>query len=78
MKDFDIKKEAAKTNFEYSDFWKDSEEDEIKKKIKELPKGDPRKGLKGKYIKVKNRITKKQISYSYARGIKSIRDSEEN
>jgi uncharacterized protein VirK/YbjX len=76
MRDFDIKKEASKTNFDYSDFWKENEDDEIKDKIKNLPKGEPRKGIQGKYIKRANHITRKQISYSYARGIKSIRDSE--
>jgi uncharacterized protein VirK/YbjX len=76
MRDFDINKEAAKTNFDYGNFWKEDEDDEIKDKLKNLPKGEPRKGIKGKYIKRKNHITQRQISYSYARGIKSIRESE--
>ena len=77
MRDVDIKKEGNLQEFNYSDMWGKEDSTEIKKKIEELPKGMPRKGIKGKYIKPVGYISKKRINYSYARGIKKLRAEEE-
>lgn len=62
--------------FNYDDLWEEDEDRDSEKKIKELPAGLPRKGLKGKYLKVKGRVTKKQIRMSYSRNLKVMRDDE--
>lgn len=72
MKDFDLKKECKKENFDYSDFWKDEEDEDSKKILKDLSKGEPRKGIKGKYIKPKNHISKGQIKNSYKKYFSSF------
>ena len=49
--------------FRYSDFWSEEEaikERKIKREIQNFPKGEPRKGIKGKYIKRKNYISRRQ------------------
>jgi hypothetical protein len=56
MKDKDVKKEGMKSQFDYSDFWEDEEEDGVEKELKTFSKGESRNGLKGKYIKKKNNI----------------------
>ena len=40
-------------NFDYEEMWDKQEEKETKKLVEQLPKGAPRKGIKGKYIKTK-------------------------
>jgi hypothetical protein len=48
--------------FDYSDFWSQEEKKEKKKIEKEmanLPKGTPRKGIKGRYIKPKNYVSRR-------------------
>ncbi len=47
--------------FSYSDFWNDREKREEKKIEKEIEveKGKPRKGIKGRYIKPKNYISRR-------------------
>lgn len=61
----DIETEKLKTNYDYSSEWEKDEKDEEEKLIDKLPKGLPRKGIKGKYIKKKNNVTPRQISNSY-------------
>jgi hypothetical protein len=49
-------------NFNYFEFWNSeerSEERKLKKEIENFPKGQPRKGIKGKYIKPKKYISKR-------------------
>jgi uncharacterized protein VirK/YbjX len=73
MKDFDARKESARTEYDYNSIWKEEEEEEVKNKIKELPQGLPRKGLTGKYIKKKGQVGKVQLKRSYGsyfRGLK--------
>ncbi len=62
--------------FNYDDLWEEDEEKEAKEKIEELPAGLPRKGLKGKYLKVKGNVSKKRIKMSYSRNLKVMRDEE--
>jgi len=47
--------------FSYSDFWDEREKKEAKQVEKEvyLEKGKPRKGVKGRYIKPKNYISRR-------------------
>jgi len=53
MKDIDLKKECEIENFNYSSCWDDNENKIAEEVIKELPRGSPRKGLNGKYLKKK-------------------------
>jgi len=76
MKDIDIKKEGNLTEFDYSNMWEEKDSTEIKKQIEKLPKGMPRKGIKGKYIKPLGHVSRKRINYSYARGIKKLKEEE--
>ncbi len=51
-----------KENFSYSEFWQKQEqveEKKINKEIENFPKGQPRRGIKGKYIKPKNYRSRK-------------------
>jgi hypothetical protein len=48
--------------FSYDDFWKKKEESQeikIKREIENFPKGSPRKGVKGRYLKPKNYISRR-------------------
>jgi hypothetical protein len=74
MKEFDLKKECEKETFDYDSHWESDEEEDANKKVTRFSKGNPRKGIKGKYLKVKNKITKGQIKYSYSNGLKKIKD----
>jgi len=65
MKDFDAKKESARTEYDYDSIWKEKEDFEIENKIKDLPQGFPRKGLSGKYIKKKEHVGKVQLKRSW-------------
>jgi len=48
-------------NFDYEQLW-DKQEEKIRKKlVEELPKGLPRKGLKGKPLKIKGDISRSQL-----------------
>jgi hypothetical protein len=55
--------------FDYNSYWADSEktqeESKARKELKEMSRGQPRKGIKGKYIKKKNNVTKRMIKNSY-------------
>ena len=54
MKDFDLKKESERKEYDYNSIWKEEEDEEVKKKINDLPQGLPRTGIAGKYIKIVN------------------------
>ena len=73
MQDFNLDKECEKQEFDYSSMWDEHEEKKVQKEIKNLPKGLPRKGIKGKYLKIKGKVTKGQIKYSYRNGLKKIK-----
>ncbi len=54
--------ENKKEEFNYSEFWQEQEQKEekkIKKEIENFPRGKPRKGIKGRYIKPKNYRSRK-------------------
>lgn len=51
--------------YNYEEMWDKQEEKERERLVKQLPKGAPRKGIKGKYIKVKGHISRRQIERSY-------------
>ena len=76
MKDVYPEKEGLKQNFDYNELWEEENKEQIHKNISELTRGLPRKGIKGRYIKPKGYISKRQIKLSYCRGLKEIRDSE--
>lgn len=59
--------------FDYESLWNAQEEKIAQKTIKELPRGKPRTGIKGKWIKRKGHVTRNQIKNSYIRGFKSIK-----
>ncbi|MBR9705169.1 hypothetical protein GOV12_07185 [Candidatus Pacearchaeota archaeon] len=52
-------------SFDYDSMWNKEEEKKDKKKVEELPKGEPRKGLKGKWIKRSKHVTRNQVKNSY-------------
>jgi hypothetical protein len=68
MKDFDLKKECETEEFDYASAWGEDEDKNSEKKIKELPKGVPRTGLKGKYLKKKNHVGRMQLRQSWSKG----------
>ncbi len=56
--------------FDYSKMWEEEEEEKqrrMKKEIETFSKGTPRKGIKGRYIKPKNYISRR----SSIRAVKS-------
>lgn len=65
MKDFDAKKESEIKEYDYNSVWKEQEDEEVEKKIEDLPQGLPRKGITGKYIKKKGNIGKVQLKKSW-------------
>ncbi|MFA5857012.1 MAG: hypothetical protein WC867_06635 [Candidatus Pacearchaeota archaeon] len=75
MKVFDAKKESSRTEYDYDSIWKEDENEEVEKKIKELPKGEPRIGLTGKYIKKKHHVGKLQLKKSYGSYFKNNPDN---
>lgn len=68
----EIKKEE-KDSFDYESLWNKEEQKKEKKLIEELPKGMPRKGIKGKYIKRKNHITRNQVRGSYGSYVRTFK-----
>jgi hypothetical protein len=75
MKDFDLKKECEKVNFDYSEHWEDEENENVKKEVDSFSKGLPRKGLKGKYVKAKTgRVSAKRIKNSYGKYFGSLKE----
>jgi hypothetical protein len=74
MKDVDFKKESSRTEYDYDSIWKEEEDEEVEKKVKELPQGLPRAGLSGKYIKKKGHVGKIQIKRSYGGYFKGIKE----
>ncbi|MBR9705809.1 hypothetical protein GOV14_02120 [Candidatus Pacearchaeota archaeon] len=77
MQDFDLKKECEKENFNYDEMWDNDESKKIESETKKLSKGLPRKGIKGKYLKIKGKVTKGQVKYSYVNGLKKIKQDTE-
>jgi hypothetical protein len=73
MKDFILDEECAKKDYNYGTVWEDEEEERIEKELKELPKGKPRIGIKGKYLKTKGCVSKKRIKNSYFKGFKALK-----
>jgi hypothetical protein len=52
----------GENEFSYDDFWKEkerTEEKKIQKEVEALPKGNPRKGVKGRYIKPKHYVSRR-------------------
>ena len=74
MRDFDAKKESARTEYDYTSMWKEDEDEEIENRIKELPQGLPRQGLSGKYIKKKGHVGKVQLKRSYGSYFKGLKE----
>ena len=70
-------KESA-DEFSYDSLWNEEEKRKEKKLLKELPKGIPRKGIKGKWIKRKNLVTRNQIRGSYGSFIRGERKKIES
>ncbi len=65
-----MEKKESDEEFSYDSLWDIEEKKKEKKILKELPKGIPRKGIKGKWIKRKNHVTRNQIRYSYGKYIR--------
>lgn len=59
--------------FSYDSLWENEEKKKEKNLLKELPRGIPRKGIKGKWIKRKNHITRNQIRGSYGSFVREER-----
>jgi hypothetical protein len=68
MKDFDLKKECEIEDFDYSGCWDEEEGKKVKKVVDGFSNGSPRSGLKGKYLKPKGHVGRKQLKNSWAKG----------
>lgn len=62
--------------FNYDAVWEKKENKKLEKEIEKLPRGFPRKGIKGRYIKKKGNVSRRQIGLSYGKYFKSV--GEEN
>jgi len=71
-----MENKSKKEEFDYSELWEEEEDKQTKKELKEISKGLPRKGIKGKYIKRKNYVSKNKIKHSYITGFKRINEKE--
>jgi hypothetical protein len=64
----------ADDNFDYNSYWEEKEktmeESKARKELKEMSRGQPRKGIKGKYIKPNNHVSKQRIKLSYISALK--------
>ena len=78
MREFDIKKEALKENYNYYEEWEEKEKEDSERIVKELPVGSPRKGIKGKYLKKKNHVGRLQLKNSYGTYKKAAWNEFEN
>ena len=67
----EVKKENETDKFDYESLWNKQEEKKEKKLVEELPKGAPRKGLKGHYIKKKGHVGRQQLKNSWNNFYKS-------
>lgn len=65
------KKESVGEEFDYESLWGKQEAKKEKKLIEELPKGAPRKGLKGHWIKKKGHVGRIQLKNSWKSYYKS-------
>lgn len=72
MKDYDLDKLNEIKDFDYDQAWNEDEKENVKKAVKELPIGEPRKGIRGRYIKKKGNVTKRQIKNSYSKFLKDV------
>jgi hypothetical protein len=65
-------------DFDYDSFWKKTEKVEEEQKAREelraMSRGVPRKGIKGRYIKPKNHVSRRQIKMSYLSGLKKEKE----
>ena len=59
------KKEENTLEFDYESLWGKQESKKEKKLVEELPKGSPRKGLKGHWIKKKGHVGRIQLKNSW-------------
>ena len=59
------KKEENIEEFDYELLWGKQEQKIEKKLIEQLPKGEPRKGLKGHWIKKKGHVGRQQLKNSW-------------
>jgi hypothetical protein len=57
--------------FDYESLWGKQEAKSEKKLVEELPKGAPRKGIKGHYIKRKGHVGRQQLKNSWNNFYKS-------
>jgi hypothetical protein len=71
MKIFDPKKESERKEYDYNSMWEEDDNEMVKKELKDMPKGLPRKGLKGRYIKKKGYVSNRQIKNSYYKYLKN-------
>ncbi|VVB78105.1 Uncharacterised protein [uncultured archaeon] len=58
-------KEEKNEEFDYESLWNKEFQKKEKKLVEELPRGAPRKGLKGKYIKKRGHVGRVQLKRSY-------------
>jgi hypothetical protein len=58
-------KEGNIESFDYDSLWNKQEKKKEEKVIEELPKGFPRKGIKGHYIKKKGNVGRVQLKRSW-------------
>jgi hypothetical protein len=75
MKDINTKNQIE--SFDYESLWNDQQQKKDEKIIKELPKGSPRKGLKGKYIKKIGHVGRLKLKRSYNSYYSVIKEKEE-
>ena len=66
------KKERAKENFDYDSLWEEEYSEEVENKIKNLSKGFPKKGIKGKRLKLIRYVSKRKIKISYIKKNRKI------
>lgn len=59
--------EESKNNseFDYDSLWNNQEKKKEKQVIEDLPRGLPRMGIKGRYLKKKGHVGRKQLKNSW-------------
>lgn len=60
--------EKSEEEFNYEEQWEKEEEKESERLVEQLPKGPPRKGIKGRYLHVKGHVSQRRIRESYKYG----------
>jgi hypothetical protein len=61
------KEHKCEESFDYNSLWSKEEKKKEQKIIAELPRGLPRKGIKGKYIKKKGHVGRLQLKRSWGK-----------